>query len=257
MSNVSLGRVDHVAVLTIDRAAKLNSLDAETLIALRGAILELRAAPPRVLLLETAGDRVFVAGADIEAMSTMGVVEARRFSALGHETFDALEALPCLTLAVVQGPALGGGCELALACDLVIAADRARFGQPETNLGIIPGFGGCARLLRRVGVGIARDLIYTGRLVPADEALQIGLVQRVVPAGELRSAARAWAAELCTRPPLALAHAKAAMAAAESSDARSAARVELEAFAALFGTSDAREGLSAFREKRSPTFQGE
>src|SRR5262249_34859354 len=152
--------------------------------------------------------------------------EARRFAELGHETFDALAALPSLVVAVVQGAALGGGCELLLACDLAIAGEKARFGQPETNLGLLPGFGGCARLLRRVGIGAARDLIYSGRLVPAAEAQQLGLVQRVVPQAEVRGAARAWAEELAARPPLAIARAKAALAAAESSDARTAARVE-------------------------------
>src|SRR6185369_6309217 len=176
----------------------------------------------------------------------MSVEQARAFSQLGHETFDALEALPSLVVAVAQGAALGGGCELLLACDLAIAGEKARFGQPETNLGLIPGFGGCARLLRRIGVGAARELVYSGRLIAADEALRLGLVQRVVPQAELRSAARAWADELAARPPLAIARAKAALAAAESSDARSAARVGIEAFASLFAAADTREGLGAF-----------
>lgn len=256
MSLVTLKRDGDVAELTIDRADKLNPLDRATLLELRAAVAALAREPARVVLVASAGERVFVSGADIAAMSQMSVEEARAFAQLGHETFDALEALPSLVVAVVQGAALGGGCELMLACDLAIAGEKARFGQPETNLGLIPGFGGCARLLRRVGVGLARELIYSGRLLSAEEALRAGLVQRVVPQGELRAAARKWAEELAARPPLAIARAKAAMAAAETSDARSAARVEIEAFASLFGAEDTREGLTAFLEKRTPTFRG-
>jgi enoyl-CoA hydratase len=256
MPAVSSKRDGDVAELTIERADKLNALDRGTLLELRAAIGELARDPARVVLVASAGERIFVSGADIAAMSTMTVEEARAFSQLGHETFDALEALPSLVIAVAQGAALGGGCELLLACDLAIAGEKARFGQPETNLGLIPGFGGCARLLRRVGVGVARELVYSGRLVAADEALRLGLVQRVVPQAELRAAARAWAVELAARPPLAIARAKAALAAAESSDARSAARVEIEAFASLFAAADTREGLGAFLEKRTPTFRG-
>lgn len=256
MASVSLKRDGAIAELTIERADKLNALDRDTLLELRAAIGELQREPAHVVLLASAGDRVFVSGADIAAMSTMSVEEARAFSQLGHETFDALEALPSVVLASVQGAALGGGCELLLSCDLAIAGEKARFGQPETNLGLIPGFGGCSRLLRRVGVGLARELVYGGRLIAADEALRVGLVQRVVPQAEIRTAARAWAEELAKRPPLALARAKAAMQAAETSDARSAARVEIEAFASLFAAADTREGLTAFLEKRTPAFRG-
>lgn len=256
MAWVSLVRDGAIAELTIQRADKLNALDRETLLELRAAIGELAREPARVVLLASAGERVFVSGADIAAMSQMSVEEARAFSLLGHETFDALEALPSLVLAVVQGAALGGGCELLLACDLAIAGEKARFGQPETNLGLIPGFGGCSRLLRRVGVGLARELVYSGRLVAADEAQRVGLVQRVAPQAELRATARTWAEELAARPPLAIARAKAALAAAETSDARSAARVEIEAFAGLFAAADTREGLGAFLEKRAPVFRG-
>jgi enoyl-CoA hydratase len=256
MSAVSLKRDGAIAELTIERADKLNALDRATLLELRGAVAELTRTPAHVVLVASAGERIFVSGADIAAMSAMSVEEARSFAQLGHETFDALEALPSLVVAVAQGAALGGGCELLLACDLAIAGEKARFGQPETNLGLMPGFGGCARLLRRIGVGAARELIYSGRLIGAEEARQLGVVQRVVPQAELRTAARAWADELAARPPLAIARAKAALAAAESSDARSAARVEIEAFASLFASEDTREGLGAFLEKRTPTFRG-
>lgn len=256
MANVGFERSGDIATLRIDRPRAMNALDADTLLELRGHVAELARAPARVVRVESAGDRVFVAGADIAAMSEMGPEEARRFAELGHETFDALEALPSLQVAVVQGAALGGGCELLLACDLAIASEKARFGQPETNLGLLPGFGGCSRLVRRIGVGRARDLIYSGRLIGAQDALQWGLVSQVVAADELRDAATKWAEELAARPPLAVRRAKAAMAAAESSDARTAARVEIEAFSGVFGAEDTREGLTAFLEKRTPTFRG-
>jgi len=257
MPSVSLSREGAIATLTIERPEKLNSLDAPTLAELGDRIAELARDPARVVLVAGAGDRVFVSGADIAAMSAMTVEQARTFSQLGHAVFDALEALPSIAIAVVQGAALGGGCELVLACDLVLAGERARFGQPETNLGLIPGFGGCARLQRRVGIALARDLVYGGRLLSADEARAAGLVNRVVAQGELKDEARAWAAQLAARPPLALARAKAALAAAETGDRRTAARVEIEAFASLFAAADTREGLTAFLEKRSPAFRGE
>ncbi|MDG2303894.1 MAG: enoyl-CoA hydratase-related protein [Candidatus Binatia bacterium] len=256
MGNASLERSGDIATLRIDRPRAMNSLDAETLSELRVHVQTLAREPARVVLVRSAGDRVFVAGADIAAMSKMSPEEARTFSELGHETFDALEALPSLQVAVVQGAALGGGCELLLSCDLAIASEKARFGQPETNLGLLPGFGGCSRLVRRIGLGAARDLIYSGRLIGAQEALAAGLVNKVVAPEELDAGASAWAAELASRPPLAVRRAKAAMAAAEVSDARTAARVEIEGFAGVFASDDCREGLNAFLEKRTPTFQG-
>ncbi len=256
MANVTLERSGEIATLCIDRPRAMNALDAETLLELRAHVQVLTREPARVVLVRSAGDRVFVAGADIAAMSKMTPEEARTFAQLGHEAFDALEALPSLQVAVVQGAALGGGCELLLACDLAIASEKARFGQPETNLGLLPGFGGCSRLVRRIGVGPARDLIYTGRLVGAQDALGWGLVHRVVSHDDLAAEASTWARELAARPPLAVRRAKAAMAAAEVSDARTAARVEIEGFAGVFSSDDTREGLSAFLEKRSPTFRG-
>jgi enoyl-CoA hydratase len=256
METVQLIRADDVATLTIDRAAQLNALDEATLRALAARLAELAASPPRVLLVRSAGERVFCAGADIQAMSEMSTDQARGFSELGHATLDAVEALRCPVVAVVQGAALGGGLELVLACDLVLASRRARFGLPETNLGLIPGFGGCSRLARRVGVGLARELIYSGRILSADEAERAGLITRLVDAEALAAEAERFAAELTTRPPLALARAKVALRAAETSDARSAARVEIEAFGGLFGTDDTREGLTAFLARRPPSFRG-
>lgn len=256
MEHVTLTRDGDIATIRIERPEAMNALSASVLGEIGEKIAELRQDPPRVVLVASAGEKVFVAGADISAMAGMSAEQARAFAQLGHSVFAELEALDSLVVAVVQGAALGGGCELVLACDLVIASEKARFGQPETNLGLLPGFAGCSRLLRRVGVGRARDLIYTGRMIGAAEALEWGLANRVVPAGELAEAAREWAGELAARPPLAVRRAKAAMAAAESSDARTAARVEIEGFAAVFTSEDTREGLAAFLDKRSPTFKG-
>lgn len=256
MGHVNLTRDGDVATLRIERPEAMNALSASVLGEMGEKIAELRQDPPRVLLVASAGEKVFVAGADIAAMAEMSPEQARAFAQLGHSVFAELEALDSLVVAVVQGAALGGGCELVLACDLVLASEKARFGQPETNLGLLPGFAGCSRLLRRVGVGRARDLVYTGRMIGASEALEWGLVNRVVPPGELEDAATKWAGELAARPPLAVRRAKVAMAAAESSDARTAARVEVEGFAAVFASEDTREGLAAFLEKRSPTFRG-
>lgn len=256
MATVQLERAGDVVTLQIDRAAELNSLDAATLRELAAHAVALTRETPRVVLLRTAGDRVFSAGADIAAMAAMSADEARRFSELGHATFEALESVPCPVVAVVQGAALGGGLELALACDLILASKKARFGLPETNLALIPGFGGCSRLARRVGIGRARELILTGRSLTAEEAEREGLAFRVVePAGLVEEATR-FATELASRAPLALARAKAAMRAAETSDARTAARVEIEAFGGLFATEDTREGLTAFLARKPPVFRG-
>jgi enoyl-CoA hydratase len=256
MPNVQLERSGEVATLLVDRAGALNSLDAATLHELAAHAVDLTRDPPHVVLLRTAGDRVFSAGADIAAMSAMTADEARRFSELGHATFELLESIPCPVVAVVQGAALGGGLELALVCDLVLASRKARFGLPETNLGLIPGFGGCSRLARRVGIGRARELILSGRSLTAEEAEREGLATRLVEPADLAAEAERYAAELATRPPLALARAKVAMRAAETSDARTAARVEIEAFGGLFATDDTREGLAAFLARRSPVFRG-
>lgn len=256
MQTVRLERSADVATLIVDREAQLNALDEATLRCLAEVVAALGREPPRVALLRSSGQRVFCAGADIQQMSRMSPDQARRFSELGHATFDALESLPCPVVAVVQGAALGGGLELALACDFIVASVRARFGLPETNLGLIPGFGGCSRLPRRVGPGLARLMIYTGHILSAQEAERAGLVTRVVEAEVLSAEAERLSAELVQRPPLALARAKVALRAAESSDARTAARVEIEAFGGLFATEDTREGLAAFAGRRAPEFKG-
>jgi enoyl-CoA hydratase len=210
----------------------------------------------RVIVLAGAGDKAFVAGADIKYMSGLGVPEAKAWGALGHECGRLLETMPKPTIAAIDGFALGGGCELALACDLRYASTRSRLGQPEINLGIIPGWGGTQRLARACGLGVAKDLVLTGRLVPADEALRIGLVNAVYEPDELLPKALETAGALAEKSPAALAAAKQAVNRALSGEHGANLDAEAETFGTLFAGEDAREGLAAFVEKRSPRFAG-
>ena len=211
----------------------------------------------RAVVLTGAGDRAFVAGADIKYMSGLDVAEAGDWGALGHECGRLLETMPKATIAAVNGFALGGGCELALACDIRLASSRAKLGQPEINLGIIPGWGGTQRLGRVVGLGLAKELVLTGRTVDADEALRIGLVNAVHEPGRLLDAARETAALIASKSPLAVAAAKAALNRALGGGEHEAALDdEARDFGGLFATEDAREGMTAFAEKREPTFRG-
>ena len=245
-----------VAVLTIDRQEKLNALNPQVMEEIGQALLELEAEGPRAIIVTGAGERSFVAGADISAMSTMDPLEAKRFSEIGHAAMALLDRSPIPTIAAVNGFALGGGCEVALACDVRIAAENALFGFPEVSLGIVPGMGGTQRLPRLVGPALAKELIFTGRRIAAKEAREIGLVNRVVPEGEALGAARELASEIAANGPLAVRHAKAATNRAMDVDLISGLEYEADQFALLFGTEDAREGMGAFVEKRDPEFKG-
>jgi enoyl-CoA hydratase len=256
-ANLLVTRVEAVATLTLDRPRALNALDPPTLEALAAALGEVAADPGvRALVLTGAGDRAFSAGADIAAMAAMSASEGHAFSRLGHGVAAAIEALPIPAVAALGGVALGGGLELALACDLLVASERARLGQPEINLGLIPGFGGTQRLVRRVGLGRARELIYLGRVLPAAEALAIRLVDRVVPPERLAAEAAALASELADKAPVALRQAKRATAVAPDVDLAAGCRYEIEAFAVTFATEDRVEGTRAFLEKRTPVWKG-
>jgi len=255
--NLLVARTGAVATLTLDRPKALNALDPVTLDSLAGALREVAAdAQIRAVVLTGAGDKAFCAGADIGAMSAMTAADGHAYARLGHGVAAAIEALPVPVVAAVNGVALGGGLELVLACDLVVASERARLGQPEIGLGLIPGFGGTQRLVRRVGLGRARELIYLGTLVPAPEAHRIGLVDRVVPPEEVGSAAAALAAELAAKPPVALRQAKRATAVAADADLATGCRYEVEAFAVTFASEDRVEGTRAFVEKRPPVWKG-
>jgi enoyl-CoA hydratase len=248
---------DGVAVLTVNRPKALNALDVRTLEEIEGVLATLATgSPARALVVTGAGDKAFVAGADIAAMSKLGPVEARLFAELGHRVLERLERLPIPTIAAVNGYALGGGCELALACDLVYASERARFGQPEVALGLIPGFGGTQRLTRRVGIGRALEMVLTGDQYDAQRARAIGLALDVVPAERLLEHARDQGRKIASKGPLAVAQAKRAIHAGADADLHVANELERQAFAALFGTEDAKEGMRAFVEKRPAAFKG-
>jgi len=251
---VKLERRGPVALITMSRPKALNTLDRETLEALRATTRAIRGdAGVRAAVLTGEG-RAFVAGADVATMRGFSPAEARAFSALGHETLEALESLPVPIIAAVNGYALGGGCELACACDWIYASTKARFGQPEVKLGLIPGFGGTSRLPRRVGPGWARELVLSGERVDADTALRMGLVNRVLEPDALLDAALESARRVAEKGPAAVARAKRVLLEGADADVRVAHALEQSAFASVFGTEESAEGMAAFLEKREPEF---
>jgi len=257
LENVQLRVEEGVAVLTIDRPKALNALDARTIRELGEALGQVEAdAALRALVVTGGGEKAFVAGADIAEMSALGAEQARRFAEAGQRTFERLEALPVVTIAAVNGFALGGGCELAMACDLVYASEKAKFGQPEVNLGIIPAFGGTQRLQRRVGPARAMEMILTGDMADAATAKAWGLALEVLPPHALLGHAMAQARKIAGKGPLAVAAAKRILRATAAPRLAAGQLMEAEAFGVLFGTEDGREGLKAFVEKRPAAFRG-
>ena len=256
---VAVERDGAIAVVTIQRPDKLNALNAEVVSQLEAAFLGLAAAGEadavRAAVLTGAG-KAFVAGADIAEMAALGTAGAKRFADAGQRLCATIEGLPFPVVAAVNGFALGGGCEIALACDFLYAADTAKLGQPEVSLGVIPGFGGTQRLARRVGIGRARELVYTGDMVTAADALAMGLVNVVVPGAELLQRARETAKKIAQKGPLAVAAAKRVMLRGEGADLVSACELEATAFAALFGTEDQKHGMRAFLDKQKASFTG-
>jgi enoyl-CoA hydratase len=252
MAVVHLDFRDGVAVLTIDRPTALNALDADVLAGIELGLGQLGEA--RALVLTGAGPKAFVAGADIAAMATLDHAAAADFARRGQAVFARLEALPIPVIAAVNGFALGGGCELALACDLILAAGNAVFGQPEVKLGVIPGFGGTQRLVRRVGEMRAKELIFTGRTVKAEEAVAIGLALRV--ADPVLDAAVALGHEIAQMGPVAVRLAKQAIGAASDVALQQGLGLEADMFGLCFDTADQKEGMAAFLGKRRAVFTG-
>ncbi|MFT5441776.1 MAG: enoyl-CoA hydratase [Myxococcota bacterium] len=243
-----------IATITLNRPETLNALDEALLLALEAAVLEVGKDDSVRALIVTGEGRAFAAGADIEAMSHMSASEAEAFGRLGHRAFATLEQLEIPTIAAVNGFALGGGCELALACDWIYASTKARFGQPEVKLGIIPGFGGTSRLVRRVGVAWAKELVCTGVTIKADEATRIGLANRVFEPEELLAKANETAAAVSQAGPGAVALAKRVMQQGQDADVRTAHALEQSSFGFAFSRDEKTEGVAAFLEKRDPKF---
>ena len=251
MNNIKLAVSEGIALVTIDRPKALNALNSETLGELNECLKELEQRKDiRVILLTGGGQKAFVAGADISEMVNAAPAGGRVMALLADEAFCRLENMPQVTIAAVNGYALGGGCEIAMACDIRIAAENAVFGQPECGLGIIPGFGGTQRLARLVGKGRAKELIFTCGRIDAQEAYRIGLANKVVPQAELLDACRAMAKTIMSKGSYAVSVAKAVINAGLDMDLANGLKMEADAFGLTFATHDKQEGMTAFLEKR-------
>ncbi len=256
-TNLLINNVDQIAEITINRPQALNALNSDVLTELSTAFDALATDDSvRLVILTGGGDKAFVAGADIAEMSKLNVDKGRRFAELGHNLFLKIQQFPKPVIAAVNGFALGGGCEIAMACDIRLASDKAKFGQPEVTLGIIPGFGGTQRLPRLVTAGMAKLLIFTGDMIDAQEAYRIGLVQKVVPAEELMTEAKAIARRIIARSPIAVSLAKNAINRGLDMDIANAMLYEAFAFGTCFSGEDQGEGMGAFLAKRKPIFSG-
>jgi len=255
--NLLLARDGAVVTLTINRPKSLNALNRQTLRELGAALAQLQEDPiARCVIITGAGERAFIAGADINELAVLTPLNARDLALSGQHLFSLIETLGKPVIAAINGFALGGGCELAMACTLRIASDTARLGQPEINLGIIPGYAGTQRMARLVGKGKAMELILTGHHITADEALQIGLVNRVVAAGELMTQVRALAAELAAKPPVAVRYCIDAINQGLDMPFAEGCQHEAALFGLVAATEDMREGTKAFLEKRKAEFKG-
>lgn len=245
-----------LATVTINRPQVLNALNRQVLGEIQRVIAELQAAKVRVVIITGAGDRAFVAGADINEMKDMDATAARQFAEAGQAAFSQIAQSPLVSIAAINGFALGGGCELAMACDIRVASEKARLGQPEVNLGVIPGFAGTQRLPRLVGRGRAKLLIFTGDIIDAAAAERLGLVDLVVPPDQVLEQARVLARKLAAKGPLAVVAAKRAIDMGLDLTLDAGSACEAGEFAALFDTADQKEGMAAYLGKRPAQFQG-
>lgn len=256
-ANLLVSVSDRIATVTINRPKSLNALNFATMRDLSGAFDELGGRDDvGVVLLTGSGEKAFVAGADISEMKDYTTLQAFEFSMYGQGVLEKMERLPQPVIGVINGFALGGGCELAMACDILVAADTAKLGQPEVNLGIIPGYGGTQRLPRLVGRNVAKELVLTGDMITAQRAYEIGLVNRVVPQAGLMDAAREIAAKILSKGPVAIRMAKMSMNRGLDLDLSNACALEANAFSVGFSTADRIEGMTAFLSKRKAVFTG-
>lgn len=257
-NNLLLSIEKNVAIISINRPNALNALNKNVLEELyfvfKGFVQDKGI---KAVVLTGVGDKSFIAGADIKEMSELNSVEARLFSDLGHLVTSQIESLDIPVIAAVNGYALGGGCEIALACDIIYASKNAKMGQPEVNLGLIPGFGGCERLQRLVGKMRAKELIFTGNIINAQRAYEIGLVAEVFEPEDLLEKAKEVAFIISKKSPLAIMQAKRAIEYGADCDLKVANELEKHSFSFMFGTNDAKEGMKAFIEKRKPDFKGD
>jgi enoyl-CoA hydratase len=257
MNNVSYTMEGKTALVTIDRPKALNALNPETLAELLQLFSELAENDELVgVILTGAGEKAFVAGADISAMQHYDALAGREFGKLGHRVMSVIEQFPKPVIAAVNGFALGGGCELALACDIRICSENAKFGQPEVNLGVIPGFGGTQRLPRLVGKGHGFELLFTGDMIDAQEACRIGLVNRVVALEQLLPECLGIMEKIAQKGPVAIALCKEVVRAGMEMDSDRACQYEADLFGVCFASDDQKEGMKAFLEKRVPQFTG-
>lgn len=257
-NNIKVERKEDIAIIEINRPKALNALNSETLTELSAAFDQVGADRSiKIVVLTGSGEKAFVAGADIAQMKDMNPLEGRRFSQLGQETFRKAELLPQPVIGAINGFALGGGCELALACDLRIASENARFGQPEVTLGLTAGFGGTQRLPRLVGSGLASEILFTGEIIDAQEAYRIGLVNHIYPKESLMGEALSLAHKIAKRAPVAVQLTKSAIQRGSNTDLDSGLAYEAEVFGLTFSTQDQKEGCGAFVEKRPANFSGQ
>lgn len=257
MSVVTLEKEDGIATITVNRPESLNALNSEVLDGLKNAAEDALADDSIFVVIVTgAGDKAFVAGADIKEMISKTPMDMRKFTIQGHKVMDLFAKMEKPTIAAVNGFALGGGCELAIACDIRLASDNAKIGVPEVNLGIFPGFGGTQRLTSLLGKGRASEMVFTAGMITAEEAERIGLVNHVYPQAELMSEARAMAKEISTKGPVAVRLAKSAINRALEGGLDDGLAYERELVSLSFSTEDKVEGLKAFLEKRPPNFKG-
>ncbi len=255
--NVILTKEDRIATLTINRPQALNALNKDTLLEIKAAAEQVRDdAEVDVLIITGAGDKAFVAGADITYMLDINALEGRQFGLIGQDAFSTIETMSKPVIAAINGFALGGGCELAMACDFRICSHKSKFGQPEVGLGVTPGFGGTQRLPRIVGTGMAKQLLYTGDVIDANEALRIGLVNAVLSAETMMDYVKRLAQKITARGGIAVRFCKDAVNAGMQTDIDRAMTIEADIFGLCFATEDQKEGMHAFVEKRKAQFKG-